>query len=180
MHTSSVVRLGVRWSNTLKVGIPALDADRRCLVRVISLLQGIRDADEARTMVTATLETLGLYARFHFAREERVLEAFNYPGLELHRSEHQAFAADLERLRRRFGGRADRKAAALLQSALAERLAHHVLLYDMDYRAFIDDPARAEQIARSGCAESLLSLDAPRRPCRRRPRVPQTAAVAML
>ncbi|TVR82007.1 MAG: hypothetical protein EA405_07610 [Rhodospirillales bacterium] len=179
MSVSNPRDVAVRWSAGLSVGIPALDADRRCLVRVISLLQGIDDGEEARTMVGATLDTLALYAPFHFAREERVLEAFGYPGLEVHRNEHRGFIADLERLRKRFGGRADRRASARLLAELTDRLTHHVLLYDMDYKGFIGDLGRAEQLARGGSSECLLAAQPTQRPRRNRARSAPVAASLM-
>ena len=95
----------LRWSSAMSVGVPALDSDHRCLIRIISLLRGIEDGEETRTMIETVLDTLTAYAWFHFAREERVTAAFAFPQTEVHQDEHRDFTRFMDNLRIRYGGR---------------------------------------------------------------------------
>lgn len=142
----------------MSVGVPALDSDHRCLIRVVNLLRGVRDDDEAATMIATVLDTILLYARFHFAREERVMELFRFPQAAHHQGEHQVFADDIEGVRERYLGPATTASADALFDELADWLRHHILIQDMAYRPYILDVDLAEQTARSGTAACLLSM----------------------
>lgn len=156
----------LHWSTAMSVGVPALDSDHRCLVRIISLLRGVEEGEETRTMVETVLDTLAGYAWFHFAREERVIKAFALPQLEVHQEEHRDFARFLDTLRTRYAGRADPGLAGQLFDELAGWIRHHILIQDMAFKPCIDDPERAEQIARAGTAACLINLGRQRPPVR--------------
>ena len=152
----------LRWSPAMSVGVPALDSDHRCLVRIISLLRGVEDGEETRTMIGTVLDTLTAYAWFHFAREERVIEAFVFPQAEVHQDEHRTFARFIDTLRATYGGRAEPGLAIHLFDELAAWIRHHILIQDMAYKPHIDDAERAEHIARAGAAACLINLGRPR------------------
>lgn len=148
----------IRWSPVMSVGVPALDSDHRCLIRIISLLHGVEDADETRTMIETALDTLKSYAWFHFQREERVLKALSYPEVAFHRAEHEAFARYLDCLYASFAGRAEQGLAGDLFYELAAWIRHHILIQDMTFKPHITDPERAEQIARAGTAACWIDF----------------------
>jgi hemerythrin len=154
--------VNIRWSSAMSVGVPALDSDHRCLVRIISLLRGVEDGEETRTMIETVLDTLTAYAWFHFAREERVIEAFAFPQAEVHQDEHRNFARFMDTLRARYAGRAESGLANHLFDELADWIRHHILIQDMAFKPYIDDAERAEQIARAGAAACLINLGRPR------------------
>lgn len=150
--------MNICWSTAMSVGVPALDSDHRCLVRIISLLRGVEDGEETRTMIETVLHTLSAYAWFHFAREERVIKAFVFPHAEVHQDEHRDFARFMDRLRTRYAGRAEPGLANHLFNELADWIRHHILIQDMAFKPYIDDAERAEQIARTGAAACLINL----------------------
>jgi hemerythrin len=150
--------VNIRWSSAMSVGVPALDSDHRCLVRIISLLRGLEDGEETRTMIGTVLDTLAAYAWIHFTREERVIEAFAFSQAEVHRNEHRDFARFMDSLRSRYAGRAEPGLANHLFEELADWIRHHILIQDMAFKPCIDDAERAEQIARAGTAACLITL----------------------
>lgn len=154
-HEDTVI---LHWSTAMSVGVPALDSDHRCLIRIISLLRGVEEGEETRTMIKTVLDTLAAYAWFHFAREERVIKAFACSQAEVHQEEHREFARFLETLRSRYVGRAEPGLAGDLFGELADWIRHHILIQDMAFKSCIDDPERAEQIARAGTAACLINL----------------------
>jgi hemerythrin len=142
----------------LSVGIPALDSDHRCLVRVISLLHGVEEAGEAQSMIAITLDTLAIYAGFHFRREERVMAYLNFPGLEVHRGEHRRFLDHIKNIKMELGRRANLDKARHLLAELSAWLNHHILIQDKAYVPYVDDRERLELVAREGTAVCLLEL----------------------
>ncbi len=147
------------WSEAMSVGVPALDTDHKCLVRIISLLEEAQAADAA-SVVETVLETLILYARFHFEREEKVMEACGFSGLTFHRSEHAGFTRFIRSMRERFSGVATQAMAGELFDYLRQWLLHHVLIQDMAYKPAAMACDQIEEIAR-GAAPPLERLRAP-------------------
>lgn len=147
----------LRWTDAMSVGVPALDADHRMLVRIINLLAASREGAPPQAAIAEVLATLKLYGRFHFRREERVMEAIRFPGAAFHRAEHQGFARYIEELRSRAGDRRDPTLARDLFDYLTGWLRHHILIQDMAYKPYVTDRERAEETARDA-APSLPQL----------------------
>lgn len=140
-----------QWTEAMSVGVPALDSDHRCLVRIINLLAEGDHGAESRATLETVLETVTLYARYHFAREERLMEACGFPAADVHRGEHAEFVHFVEDLRTRFSGRAGKKVASELLHYLSEWLRHHILIQDMAYKPYvreIDEPRRLSESLR--------------------------------
>lgn len=140
----------LQWCEAMSVGVPALDADHRCLVRIINLLAeaGTTDVPE---LIETVLETLLVYSRFHFSREERVMADCRFPGIGFHSGEHAGFTSYIQALRQRVNHRLDAQMAAELHDYLTGWLRHHILIQDMAYKPFVVDApslnAVAERIA---------------------------------
>jgi hemerythrin len=127
---------GFVWSEQMSVGVPALDADHRCLVRLVNLLRDV-EGEDARRAVETVLDTLVVYCRYHFAREERVMAWCGFPGAGVHRGEHEEFAHNLARLRHRYTAQGDRAIVGELRDRLTGWLRHHILIQDMAYKPYV-------------------------------------------
>jgi hemerythrin-like metal-binding protein len=143
------------WSEAMSVGVEALDSDHKCLVRIINLLHGIHDSGEASKTIETVLDTLMWYGRFQFDREERVMEACEYPGATFHQAEHQGFARYITKLRERYGRKADSETAAELLEYLTGWLRHHILIQDMAYKPYILGIPRMDEVARTAAPPLL-------------------------
>ncbi len=127
---------GLQWSESMSVGIPALDADHRCLVQIINLLEDQQDGDTSQ-LVDMVLDTLSAYCRCHFAREEQVMAACDFPALTFHRSEHERFTRMVRLLRERQFVESDSGMARELLDRLTAWLCHHILIQDMAYKPYV-------------------------------------------
>lgn len=130
------------WTEAMSVGVPALDADHRCLVRIINLLHDAEGNDTNR-VIEIVMEALNRYARFHFAREEQVMTACGFPALGVHRAEHVSFSRTLAAIPERQHGE---KAAQELRDYLRDWLLHHILIQDMAYKPYIAESSDVEEI----------------------------------
>jgi hemerythrin-like metal-binding protein len=146
----------MEWSAAMSVGVPALDADHRCLIQMIDVLHKTWPAVHIAT-IGAVLDGLDIYVRYHFAREERVMEACGFPFRTFHRAEHKRFDGLICSLRERSRAASPAEAARDLYTYLSEWLRHHVLNHDMAYRAYVTDVAAAEVAAR-GAAEPVAQM----------------------
>lgn len=123
---------GFTWTEAMSVGVPALDADHRCLVRIIHLLDDA-DSGDVKRAIGIVMDALDVYCRYHFAREERIMQACGFPALAFHRREHQGFFRTIESLA---AGKVGADAHELLEY-LKAWLLHHVLIQDMAYKPYV-------------------------------------------
>lgn len=135
------------WTEAMSVGVEPLDADHRCLVRIINLLHSLQDEDDTGRTVARVLDTLKTYGRVHFKREERVMDVARFPGNAFHRAEHQGFLRYMEFLRSRYSGSSDPRAGRELFDYLTGWLRHHILIQDMAYKPYVNNVANLESIA---------------------------------
>ena len=85
--------MAIAWDTSLSTGIDDIDDDHKKLLDVINVLG--TDDDKSREELTAILNDLVDYTRYHFSREEEMMEQHGYESLEKHQEEHGFFVAKL-------------------------------------------------------------------------------------
>ena len=123
----------MEWQEEWSVGVAALDAQHKVLVRLINLLHDIELHGGDMTGVFAELDR---YVDEHFRLEEQMLEAAAYPDLAGHKGEHKVFRDWLRSVRRSYagGGSSAYHLAGTVNGFLRMWLANHILGSDMAYR----------------------------------------------
>jgi hemerythrin-like metal-binding protein len=135
----------LQWSDAMSVGVAALDADHRCLVRIINLLEDSGEKDAGHTIETV-LDTLLVYSRYHFSREEEVMRQARFPGMEFHANEHRGFARYIRILRDNNLSTINPGLIGELHDYLTAWLRHHILIQDMDYKPFVTAGGEPDQL----------------------------------
>jgi hemerythrin len=83
----------VEWDDRYSVRIPQIDNQHKELIRMTNdlytaCLGGTEAAKEPfREAVRGTVD----YVKYHFAAEEKILEAIKYPEFTVHKREHESF-----------------------------------------------------------------------------------------
>jgi len=138
----------LKWSDDLSVGVTALDDDHKQLISILEQLFVASFAGVGSEQIDKTLKDLRHYTTHHFAREERVMEAYDYPSLEPHKFQHQKLIRQLDEIETRVKSEAENNAqpSTELIDFLREWLIGHIQEHDHEYAAFlkehgIDDPA---------------------------------------
>lgn len=141
----------IRWTTNMSVGLTELDDDHRTLIKIINHLNAnIGEAMRPET-VRQCLLALRRYAEFHFAREERVLVACNFPGIEVQKDEHRDFIARIQEVTQRFDADPEDASTVIndeLLSYLREWLSHHIMIEDMAYRPYVESSLVAKDVAK--------------------------------
>ena len=128
----------VQWKSELDTGIETIDAQHRRLVELVNLLHRDVVGNESRAIVARVLTELMSYANTHFAEEERLMQECNDPGYEVHRAEHDKFAAKLRSfLQRLVDGRPNLQLSMLI--ALRDWFVDHVSRIDLAYVPYFRD-----------------------------------------
>ncbi|CAA7620179.1 conserved hypothetical protein [Candidatus Terasakiella magnetica] len=120
----------IAWTESMSVGSDALDADHKMLIGMINGL-GQPDAD-----FVALFHALVEYTCGHFEREEAHLEAIDYPGLDSHRAQHDAFTDRVSDLLRQYRETPFERSDSRVADFLWTWLKSHILIEDMKYAAW--------------------------------------------
>lgn len=84
------------WSEIYSVHIAVLDEQHRQLIKTVSELHQALRMGEGNRVLDSVLIGLVNYAGEHFATEESLMTRYGYPGLSLHRAQHQNFRNQLQ------------------------------------------------------------------------------------
>lgn len=129
--------MALHWSSTLKLGVPALDAQHRELFdRVDRLLDSMLHGDRSEAAPLASF--LRDHVVLHFAAEEQLMHDLRYPEAKTHTAEHHVFAAcilELDSALREHGATAD--LVLRLESEVTAWLRDHVYVADVALGRFI-------------------------------------------
>ena len=139
----------IQWTERMSVGVPLLDSDHRVFIRHVNLLEATAKPDIPSSVTKNSLTVLDRYAKYHFAREERVMRACGFPAIDGHMSEHTEFAAFFSGLRRRLAGDPDAPLGEPMLDFVKQWLNHHILVQDMAYRPYAEGNAQAGLAAKT-------------------------------
>ena len=84
------------------IGIEEIDRQHQELLDRMEVLREHVRRGQASTAVQQTLRFLQTYMADHFATEEKYMQRYNYPGILLHKAEHEMFLKDLDALKEKF------------------------------------------------------------------------------
>lgn len=121
------------WNDRLMTGIEAIDRDHRRLVAIINELYGAMRGGGQWPELHEMLDRLLAYTRDHFAREERLFAATQYPLAREHKAEHDALVAWLTELQERYAAGTVAAPSLELMNALKDWLFDHILGSDQRY-----------------------------------------------
>ena len=127
----------VKWTESMSVGVPILDSDHRALFRIVNQLHDHLESGAEDEVLDAIFDNLIAYIEFHFAREEKVMQACGFPALGPHLEEHGDFTRIVHELRERYAGAHDPALTQELLEFLKDWLNVHILIQDMAYKPYV-------------------------------------------
>ena len=83
------------WKDEYSVGVESLDDDHRKLLNLINNLQTAVHYQTGEIFEKEALDEVVAYTKYHFDREEKMLEEANYPDLEAHKALHAKMIAEV-------------------------------------------------------------------------------------
>lgn len=142
IHKAIMARRFVAWSPELSVGIRSIDDDHKKLLTLINNLQTAIYYPTGEDFERTALKELVDYTRYHFKREEDLMEQNGYPGFEAHRQLHRAMIAQIEGHLKSY--ETDREGTIeRLSFFLKNWLIKHIQGTDQEYSPFLKDKAVA-------------------------------------
>jgi hemerythrin len=125
------------WEGGYKIGHEEMDAEHLFLFAMLNQLDiNIREHREAECL-RDVLNALRAYIDYHFAHEELLMKAWDYPAFDAHEAMHQRFVSEIARLRAEVGEHDMAETALKLRDFIRGWLLSHILEADAEYAAFI-------------------------------------------
>ena len=126
----------MEWSTELELGFEEIDRQHRWLLDATNALHDeIQKGNPDRERLNLLIGGLAIYARNHFAAEERLFKRYQYPQGEAHHQEHANFTAVVRdwKLRQDTGETLGQEVLGFLR----DWLLHHILKSDKAYVPFL-------------------------------------------
>jgi len=121
------------WKDSFSVGIDSIDEDHRGLINIINELFDAISHGMAKERIFSDLAKLIDYTKTHFKREETFFEKTNYPLLEEHKQQHDAFIKKINDLQNDFE-KGNQTISVELLKFLTDWLVNHILSSDRKYK----------------------------------------------
>lgn len=131
----------IEWTDEFKLGLPAIDTEHRELLELCNQFLDATQRDASIRDLAGILGQLILRTRAHFLAEERMLDRHNYPGLAIHKAEHERLLTLADTLQARYDAVGQDEEIRALTTETAEFLQSwlldHIRSNDRPYRPFI-------------------------------------------
>lgn len=128
----------IQWNEELRTGVDVIDEQHQELIgRANNLFsQGVGEASLEKTI--ETLDYLADYVIMHFSHEEKWMEKLNFPGLAVHKAEHDAFIERYKKTRSQCEECSDSMEIVVLAANLVSKwLVEHIAITDKEMAGFI-------------------------------------------
>jgi hemerythrin len=90
IHNNIISKRFVKWNESYSVGIESIDNDHKKLLGMINQLQTAVHYTTDESMIEVILNDLVDYTKYHFSREEGLMQECNYPDFSEHKKQHEA------------------------------------------------------------------------------------------
>jgi len=87
----------VLWREEYSVGIEHIDNDHKKLISLLNNFTMAYDYAMSEDFEKEALNELVSYTKYHFEREERLLDKHNYPDVAAHKAQHKVMIAQVEK-----------------------------------------------------------------------------------
>ena len=121
----------LNWEPRYSTG-SAMDAEHKTWFAILNRLHDAMSQGKGRDVQQKILTEILAYTRTHFAHEEALLQAWNYPELPAHRQLHITFTRKVQELEKKMNSGLPVLSLELMDF-LKDWLGNHILTHDVKY-----------------------------------------------
>lgn len=132
------------WRDEYVTGIDTIDQQHQSLFTLINTLHEAMVQGHGHDVLLETINKLVIYVKEHFETEEKVMEQYQYPGLQEHREIHQKLTQDVLD----FKAKMEKKEPFLtleVSRFLTEWLIHHIKGEDLKMINYLQEKISLEK-----------------------------------
>ncbi|MCU7846243.1 MAG: bacteriohemerythrin [Candidatus Thiodiazotropha sp. (ex Monitilora ramsayi)] len=138
IHKKMTARKFVAWDDSLSVGIQVIDDEHQKLLSLINNLQTSVLYPTGESFERQALSELVDYTKYHFEREEKLMQENGYPDYEPHKQQHEEMIAKVNVFLQSYEN--DREGTVdELTGFLKTWLINHIAGTDQKYSQFLRD-----------------------------------------
>jgi hemerythrin-like metal-binding protein len=127
----------VTWDESYSVKVAPCDEDHKKLFVLLNSVHDAMKAGKGAAMLQGVVQELLEYTKYHFAREEDLLEKTNFPGLAQQRAQHRQFEHKVDRFRQELKEGKMGQATEVV-AFLKDWLNNHIKQVDRQYSAHLN------------------------------------------
>jgi len=132
--------MGLVWDDSFVLGIADIDQQHQSIVEHFTNFSIAVQDGSAKEVLAEMADFLVGYAQLHFATEERYMQDYDYPRIEVQRSEHANFTSDAEDLVKKIQEEgASRELSLALTGKMVRWVIQHVRNHDRDMVDFVKE-----------------------------------------
>jgi hemerythrin-like metal-binding protein len=136
LHNKLVKRRYLSWQDSYSVGIESIDNDHKKLIHLINNLQTAIDYKTDKLFEKQTLDEVIDYTRYHFKREEELMENHGYAEIVPHKAQHEKMIEQVGAFTQAYE-KDDSGAIESLLDYLKSWLIKHINGTDQEYSEFL-------------------------------------------
>lgn len=126
----------IQWTDDFDVEIKEINEQHKHLIDILNLLYNRALNGESQEDIHSAIAELSNYSITHFETEEKYLEEFEYPEIEIHKIKHRTFINKIVDFKYEYSSGKDNLAMDIL-SYLTDWLRNHILIEDKKYSDFV-------------------------------------------
>jgi hemerythrin len=88
----------INWRDEYSVNVREIDIQHQKMLEIVNNLHAAVEECRDKSEVKSLLIELVDFTHLHFSTEERFMDEYNYPGSEIHKSEHKVLLQHLDNL----------------------------------------------------------------------------------
>jgi hemerythrin len=132
--------MSLQWDESLELGLEEIDSQHKSIFAQFGRLSEATEAGNPHELTGQLAAFLLEYAQTHFATEEGIMAAYDYPEIEQQRQEHAEFMENAEDLKKRLEtDGACRELAIEATGKLLKWLILHIKKHDRDMVAYVKE-----------------------------------------
>lgn len=129
--------MAIIWAAYLETGVDWMDCHHKELFNRINRLLEAMGRSKGKEEVINLVRFLDNYVAFHFEAEEKAMAGQGFPGMDLHRLEHEKFKKELEDIKDEVKGGADLTLVLKVQEKVVDWLINHIGRVDKELGGFL-------------------------------------------
>lgn len=128
----------IEWKDEYSVGIEAIDNDHKKLLNLLNQVNTAYDYAMSENYEKEALDDLINYTKYHFDREEQLMEAHDYPDLEAHKLQHKNMIEQVDKFVERYN-KEGHECLHMISDFLTQWLINHINGTDKAYSKHLLD-----------------------------------------
>jgi hemerythrin len=132
--------LAIQWDESLELGFKEIDDQHRSIFAQFEKLSAAAQEGSSQELIEQLAKFLFEYAHVHFSTEDKLMQEYKYPKIEMQRHEHGEFTRDANDLTRRIEREgATRELAIETTGKLLRWIIQHIKKHDREMVDYIKE-----------------------------------------